>query len=54
VDVTGALKNCTKNLYNEIIRKHKMTDPEIFSFINARKIDAVYELRNQLIDFLNN
>lgn len=54
VEVTGAPKNYTANLYNEILRRHKMTDSEIFSFINERKINDVNALRDQLINFLNN
>lgn len=53
VEVTGTPGNFTVNLYNEIIRRHKMTDSEIFSFINSKKVDEVGELKNQLITFLD-
>ena len=47
------LANDAKQLYKSLIKTQSMSNIDIFSFINERKIDEVETFSNNLITFLN-
>lgn len=53
VNVTGAPKNHTKNLYNQVLREGHLTEPDIFGLVYANHVDDTNDLIDKVTNFLN-